>query len=147
MTPRERDMRQQQIERDETYQEQRYGSRSSRDFRKGYRSDVRVNGRVRNEGLSTRDDFRVGRPSSMNSRSMQRNQNVRGEDEYYDYYGEDDNDEYYMDDFRYEGRKRSINSDRYGNDEYYDPEIIGRDDRERNEKRSVWDNIRDVFKF
>jgi hypothetical protein len=167
LTPRERDIRQQQIEQDEMYREQRYGSRSSRDFRKGSRYDSRDdryeerNGRgmSRWDGMSSSADFRQGAPSSINypRRQMQRNRNTRGGDEYYDMYGnydydEDyDDDEYYNDDVRYnEGRsrRRSMNNDRYGNDDYYDPEIIGRNSRGRDkEKRSVWDNIRDVFKF
>jgi hypothetical protein len=149
LTPRERDMRQQQIDWHEMDQDQRYGSRSGREFRKGNRYDAR-NDRYqeRNRGggwerLSSRDDFRQGAPSSTNSRrQIQRNRNARGGDEYYE---DDDDDVYYVDD---EGWKRSMNSVRYGYDEYYDPEIIGRNDkRQGNQKRSVWDNIRDVFKF
>jgi hypothetical protein len=156
LTPRERDIRQQQMDRDEMYQDQRY-DRSSRDFRKGRRSEMRVdryqerNGRSRWEGIPSSDDFRQGAPSSINPRrQMQRSRNVRGGDEYYDYYDDEVDDEYYMDDVRYnEGRrKRPMTNDGYGYDDYYDPEIIGRKDRgEYNQKRSVWDNIRDVFKF
>ena len=192
-TPREREMRQQQIDRDE-YEDNMYedrGSNSIRDFSRG--SPTLSINRYQDPGIrggaSNRNDFRQGgstlnNPAARGSRQMLDNRQM-GRQGGYDR-GIDDHDDYYKDDMRYdeddrrsmissggygydrqEDDRRSMNNDggngygrgdddrrmndngesRYDrrDDIYYDPEIVGKQNRREIGKRSVWDNLRDAF--
>ena len=170
-TPRERELRQRQFDRN-YYEDDMYrgrGSNSIRDIRGGGPSSSmnRYQDRGIREGSSNRNDFRergnrqVGRQGGydrgMDSRDgdyyddtgygedNRRSKRSNGRSSYNRREGErnptnnnggNGNDR--RDGIRYNGNDRR-------NDVYYDPEILGKNNRRESGKRSVWDTIRDAL--
>ncbi len=170
-TPRERELRQRQFDRND-YDDDIYrgrGSNSIRDFRGGgpISSNNRNQDRGIRDGNSNRNDFRergnrqIGRQGGYDKGIDSR------DDDYYDDFGyEKDNRrsarsngrsgyDRREDDRKLMNNNGGIGNDRrddnrsYGNDRrddvYYDPEVLGKNNRRESGKRSVWDNIRDAF--